>query len=286
MASSLRALRPSVTAQRLGGSALAPVELGQLLRAMASLQRPLLAFRLPIESIGSSTAGLLRAARRRQAAAALILDFADVPARALAPTLAAVGAAADEAGFGLPLLLAAEVAPLSFGDAERAAALVGEVLDAGFPTPVISMDGPAELALADDLLAASAPAREHGLGWALALGSDPGDDLVPLLESLAARGAAPAAVRSSGWVAGATPRDPGGSRVWLVGNGHELPEQREQAAQAGVALVQISLEELRSARGERAEAFAYFAADAALSTWDVEQTGPRAEAALLAAWTE
>jgi len=286
VASSLRALRPTAAALRLGESVLAPLELGQLLRAMASLHRPLLCFRLPVESIGSATAGVLRAARQRHAAAGLLIDFADVPARALPPTLAAIGAAGDEVGFDLPLALAVEGTPLVFGDAGRAAGFVAEALDAGFPTPLLAIDGPAESAMADDLAAAAAPAKEHGLGWALALGPEPGSDLPPLLATLAQREAGPVAVRSAGWGPARLPERLEGALPWIVSSGRELPEEREALARAGAAVVEVPLRELADARGPRAEAFAYFAAEAALSAWDVEQTGPRAAAALLAAWKE
>ncbi|MHB8419448.1 MAG: hypothetical protein ACYDCL_15340 [Myxococcales bacterium] len=285
MASSLRALRPSATALRLGASGLSPIELGQLLRALAPLRRPLLCFRLPADSIGSSAAGVLRAARQRQAAVALLVDFGGVPSRVLAPTLAALGAAADDVRFGLPAAIVALGPPFGFGDAERAADFVSEALDAGFPTPLLSIDGPAEVAMAGDLAAAAAPAREHGLGWALSLGPDPGPDLASLLGELAARDAAPAAVRLAGRSSGG-PGDLGGAALWICSDGREAPERREALARAGVALVEAPLSGLAAARGDRAEAFAYFAADAALSAWDAEQTGPRASAALLAAWTE
>lgn len=55
---------------------------------------------------------------------------------------------------------------------------------------------------------------------------------------------------------------------------------------AGLALVDAPVETDASARAERAEALAYFAADAVLSAWDVEQTGPRAAAALLEHWQD
>jgi hypothetical protein len=285
VASGIRSLRPAAAALRLGNSCLCPIELGQLLRAMAALHRPLVCFRPALEAVGSASAGILRAARQRQAAVALLVELGASPSRSFPSTLTAVAAAAEDAGYDLPLALLAQGSLVrSDAPAELATAFVGEILEAGFPTPVLDID--ADGFGAELLEPAGAVARERGLGWALSFAEDRGTELSPFLARLAELGCAPAAVRWGTLSPRTWPRALQGAAPWVGSSGRELPEQREEAVAAGLGLVDAPGEDFAGARAERAEALAYFAADAALSAWDVEQTGPRAAAALLDHWKD
>ena len=271
----LRSLCPAATAQRLGSSCACPVELGQLLTVLGTLHRPLLVFRIPPDALGSASAGLLRAARQRQSSVGILLDGTELPARALPGILAALTAACDEARFDLPLAILVTVPP---GEAAEPLQRVHELLEAGFPSLLLSADG----LDAGGLTALSAPARERELGWALEASAIAEPALAPLVRELAKLGAGAAAVRRQGWDLGHPPRLPCPS--WLCSQGREPPSQRAPAVAAGVGVVEIALHLPSEARGDRAEALAYFEADAALCAWDVEETGPRAAAALLERW--
>jgi hypothetical protein len=252
---------------------------------MAELHRPLVCFRPPLAAIGSAAAGILLAARQRHAAAAILVDLGDSPSRSFPSTLTAVAAAAEQASYQLPLALLAQGPRLRSGiAAEVAAAFVAEILDAGFSTPVLEVD--VDGFKAELLVPAARMAHERGLGWALALGTAPGTQASSLLTRLAELGCKPAAVRSGNLSPASWPRFLGGAVPWAGSDGRERIEQREAAVAAGLRLVDAPVENAGGARGERAEALAYFAADAVLSAWDVEQTGPRAATTLLNHWKD
>ncbi len=285
MASGLRSLRPAASALRLGASCLCPIELGQLMGAMGALHRPLVCFRPPLAAVGSAAAGILLAARQRHAAVALLIELGDTPSRSFPSTLTAVAAAAEESRYELPVALLAQGPRLGAGtSAEAAAAFVAEVLEAGFSTPVLEVD--LDGFKAEQLLPAGALARERGLGWALSLRDAPITQAASLLTRLAELGCKPAAVRAGSVSPSSWPRFLGGAVPWVSSQGRERVEQREEAVAAGLRMVDAPVEDVGGARGERAEALAYFAADSMLSAWDVEQTGPRAAAALLQHWTD
>jgi hypothetical protein len=235
--------------------------------------------------VGSAAAGILLAARQRHAAVALLVELGDSPSRSFPSTLTAVAAAAEEASYELPLALLAQGPQIRSGTAaEVATAFVAEALDAGFSTPVLDVDPDGFNA---ELLApAGALARERGLGWALSLREAPATLASSFLTRLAELGCKPAAVRSGSVSPGTWPRFLGGAAPWVQSNGRERVEQREEAVSAGLRVVDAPEENAGAARGEKAEALAYFAADSMLSAWDVEQTGPRAAAALLEQWQD
>ena len=285
MASGLQSLRPAATALRLGASCLCPIEVGQLLGAMAPLHRPLVCFRPPLPAVGSAAAGILLAARQRHATVALLVELGDSPSRSFPSTLTAVAAAAEQSSYQLPLALLAQGPQLtSRTPAEVATAFVAEVLDAGFSTPVLDVD--LDGFNAELLTPAGALARERGLGWALSLREAPATQASSFLTRLAELGCKPAAVRCGTVAPGTWPRFLGGAAPWVRSDGRERVEQREEAVTAGLRVVDAPDEKAGAARGERAEALAYFAADAVLSAWDVEQTGPRTGAALLQQWQD
>lgn len=275
MGLSLRALRPANAAFRLGDSVACPIELGQLLTALRSVGRPLACFRPSIDALGSSSAGILRAARHRQCAVGLLLDGALLPGRALEGALLAVASACDGAAYDLPLGLLVAL-PADAGPA--AIWRVEEILDAGFPSLLLP------LAEADRLAALSAPLRKQQLGWALEVSETPEARLAERIEALSDLGMRPAAIRYEGR---ALARAPGLTvPSWLSVSDWDEPTDLAAAARAGVGVVEFPLRLEAAARGERAEARAYFEADAALARWALGPTAAAAVAALLRQATE
>ncbi|MHB1845743.1 MAG: hypothetical protein ACYCWW_13025 [Deltaproteobacteria bacterium] len=275
----LRLLRPSSAADRLGDSAACPIDLRLLLEVLGPLKRPLIGFRPPLASLSSVGAGILRAARERRACAALFLDVTETPPRALDAVVQGVAAACDDAGYGWPLALLFEGPTIaSARDVEPARERLAALIEAGLTTPILHAEGSSD-ALSGWLETAASPARERELGWVLRC------EVSPWLPSLAASGGAPTAL-------GLSPRRaleegaPEGLVGWVAVDGREPPSVREALVHGGVGLIEARLDLPAEARGERAEALAYFAADLALAAWDVEETGPRASAALLAGWKE
>jgi hypothetical protein len=216
---------------------------------------------------------------------AILVELGDSPVRAFASVLGAVAAGAEDVGYDLPLALLAE-GPLLRSDspASTATAFVAEILEAGFSTPVLTVE--IDGFEAESLQPAAAAARERGLGWALSLPNAAGTDASSLLTRLAELGCPPAAVRCGTLSPQSWPRHLGGAAPWASTGGRESSEQRDEAVAARLGLLDAPVEAEVGARAERAEALAYFAADAVLAAWDLEQTGPRAATALLEHWQD
>ncbi len=269
----LRALRPGVAARRLVDSPACPIELGELLVALGGMA-PLVAFTPPIGALGSASAGILRAARQRRAAVALRIDISGLPGRALADAFEAIAGACSDAEHAQPFALVASGTSVADGDVDAAVACASECIEAGFPAIEVGIGGKGQArALAADLERIVAPAREAQLGWVLAAADPASPSLTELLAMLAARDCAPTAVRASALL----DLPPAGPARWLVSRGPTILSISAAIIEA------IDLQELPPA-ATRAEALAYFAADAALGAWHAGGTGPRAASALLARW--
>lgn len=266
----LRGLVPAITRQRAGDCAAVPIELGMLLSAAVAQQRSLLAFAPPLVALAASSAGLFRAARERRASLVLRVDLAGIAGQASAATLAAICQASEDAQYRLPFALLAELAidaaSLESGGAGRD---VADAIAAGYPGLVLRVTLPVDVTA---LLAALTPARDQELGCALAVvaGHEPEDFLGDLREA----GAPVAAVlgdREMALSARAYRWARGEPLLWAA-----LLEERPPVIEVPLALP-------NDARADRAEALAYFAADAALVVWDGEESGPQLRRALLAA---
>jgi hypothetical protein len=265
----LRALIPPHSRAQLGDSVCCPIELGQLLDAAPS-DRPLLAFAPPLGGLGAAAAGVLRAARERNAALLLRVDLGTSQAAVSSAAFSALVKACEESRYDWPIGLLAQV-PASPSTVESGATArsIADALVAGFPSVFLTLPIAADAqALGDELLRSLATLKERELGWALGLtvGSDSREGQA-WLSLLAERECLPVVVRCAS-------RDglPQALRHWRPTRGNEQQGQRERIRSSLPALVDVSLAMPHGARADRAEAFAYFAAENAFTAWDEEKS--------------
>ena len=124
--------------------------------------------------------------------------------------------------------------------------------------------------------------KQRELGWALGLtvGSDSREGQA-WLSLLAEREGLPVAVRCAS--AEGLPKP---LRHWRPTRGNESADQRARIRSGNPALVDVALAIPQGARAERAEAFAYFAADTAFKSWEQDKGAQRIADNLRAKWTE
>jgi hypothetical protein len=268
-ADELRDLIPPHSRAQVGETACCPIELGQLLDA-APPDRPLIAFAPPLGGLGAAAAGVLRAARERGAAVLMRVELGTSQAAVSSAAFSALVKACEESRYRWPIGLLAQVpaSPSSVGSGATARS-VADALAAGFPSIFVTLPIAAEAGtLGEELLVSLASLKERELGWALglAVGSDSREGQA-WLALLAERQSLPAAVRCAS-------RDglPVGLRHWRPTRGNEQPDQRERIRAGLPSLVDVTLAMPQGARADRAEAFAYFAAENAFAAWDQEKS--------------
>jgi hypothetical protein len=277
----LRELIPPHSRAPAGDSMCCPIELGQLLDA-APIDRPLLAFTPPLGGLGAAAAGVLRAAREHAAAVLLRVDLGTSQAAVSSAAFSALAKACDESRYGFPIGLLAQLpaSPSTVGSGATARQ-IADALGAGFPSVFLALPIAAEAeAQGDELIDALATLRERELGWALglAIGSDSREGQA-WLSLLTERVSLPTVVRCA-----ARAGLPGPVRHWRPTRGNEQEDQRERIRAELPALVDVALAMPHGARAERAEAFAYFAAETAFRAWEQEKTAHELSEALRAAW--
>jgi hypothetical protein len=279
----LRELIPPHSRTQLGDSSCCPIELGQLLEA-AGEERPLLAFAPPLGGLGAAAAGLLRAAREQSAALLLRVEVGTSQAAVCTAAFSALVKACEESRYPWPVGFLAQVPAspnqLTSGVTARA---VADALGAGFPSVFLTLPLSADAgAVGAPFLSALEMLHQRELGWALGLtvGADSreGNDWLSLLME---RERLPVAVRCAS-------RDglPPSLRHWRPTRGNERHDQRERILSSRPAVVDVALSLPEGARADRAEAFAFFAAETAFKSWAQEgRLGPVAER-LRTKWTE
>jgi hypothetical protein len=277
----LRELIPPHSRAQVGESACCPIELSQLLEA-AQPDRPLLAFTPPLGGLGAAAAGVLRAAREHSAALLLRVDLGTSQAAVSSAAFSALVKACEESRYVWPIGLLAQVpaSPSTVGSGATARS-VADALGAGFPSVFLGLPIAAEAeVLGNELLGALAALKERELGWALGLtvGSDSREGQA-WLSMLAERDSLPVAVRCAS-------RDglPAKLRHWRPTRGNEQPDQRERIRSSSPSLVDVALAMPHGARADRAEAFAYFAAETAFAAWDQEKSALHVADHLRARW--
>ncbi len=279
----LRELIPANSRAQVGEGACCPIELGQLLDA-ASPDHPLLAFTPPIGGLGASVAGLLRAAREHSAALLLRVDVGTAQAAVCTAAFSALVKACDDSRYAWPIGILAQV-PASPNHLTNGmtARTVADALAAGFPSIFINLALSAEASdVGPRLVDALDALKQRELGWALGLtvGSDSreGQDWLGLLTDGAHL---PVAVRC------ATREGlPDSLRHWRPTRGNEQPDQRARILKGQPALVDVALALPAGARADRAEAFAYFAAENAFKAWEQDKGILHVADRLQAKWTE
>jgi hypothetical protein len=280
---SLRELIPPNSRAELGDADCCPIELGQLLEA-APEARPVLAFAPPLGGLGASAAGLLRAAREHSAALLLRVEVGTSQAAVCSAAFSALVKACEESRYPWPIGFLAQVpaSPNNLTNGVTARA-VADALGAGFPSVFVTLPLSSEAsAVGGRLLDALDALKQRELGWALGLtvGSDSREGQ-EWLSVLADREMLPVTVRCA-------TRDglPATLRHWRPTRGNEQPEQRERILAGHPALVDVALALPPGARTDRAEAFAYFAAEAAFKAWEQDKGIHHIAERLRAKWTE
>jgi hypothetical protein len=268
-ADDLRELIPPHSRAQISASMCCPIELGQLLDA-APPDRPLLAFAPPLGGLGAAAAGVLRAARECSAAVLLRVDLGTSQAAVSSAAFSALVKACEESRYNWPIGLLAQVpaSPSTVGSGATARS-VADALGAGFPSIFVTLPIAAEAeTMGVELLGSLALLKERELGWALglAVGSDSREGQA-WLSFLTERESLPVAVRCAS-------RDglPAALRHWRPTRGNEQLDQRERIRSGLPALVDVALAMPHGARADRAEAFAYFAAETAFAAWEQERS--------------
>jgi hypothetical protein len=264
----LRSLVPSSSRRQTTESAAVPLELGALLSAAAKRRRTLLSFAPPLWALAAASAGILRAAREKRASVVLRVDLAETKGRGYAAALAGIGRACDVASYDQALGVVAEIpvssATLGSGEAGRQ---IGEALAAGFPSLLLQAELPLEITAIIELLSAE---KELQLGFALGLSS--GIEPEGFLADVRAAGLPLVAVRGDSDLALA-------ARAFRWAEGGEL--FRDALLEERPPALDVPFVLPADARGDRAEALAYFAAEAALGHWKAVGSAAQIASALL-----
>jgi hypothetical protein len=259
-----------------------PVDLALLLPALERLGRPLLCFRPPVASLGSVSAGILRAARQRGACVGLLVELGEARGRALAAAFAAVVAACEESGYRAPLALLAEGMTVGPDDQTGSPAhLAAMAVEAGFPNLIVPVHATDLARSRAAIEQAIGVARQHELGWVLSIAGEPDrGTLEELLRGLSQRGNSPAALRLDPSV----DRDPMPLPLLSILSGSENAGARSDLQSRGARLLELRLALPEGLRGPAAEARAYFLADALLGLWKVDRSAVQVGAELLRTW--